>query len=191
MTEEPLSRIVEAILFSSKQPLSSRQIADILDIKEAREIRPVIKELNQFYEAHNRAFRIEKVAEGFQLRTDASFRKWIRKGRIVRPIQLSPAVMETLAIIAYQQPVTRAEVEAIRTVDATYAIRSLLDKKLIKVVGRKDIPGRPLLYGTNKHFLELFGFNTIKELPRLEDFDIIAKQTDSLEITEEQKNTEG
>ncbi|NQU64819.1 MAG: SMC-Scp complex subunit ScpB, partial [SAR324 cluster bacterium] len=122
---------------------------------------------------HKRAFHIQQVADGYQLRTDAHFQKWIKKGRIVKPVQLSQSVMETLAIIAYQQPVTRAEIEDIRTVDTTYALRSLLNKKLIRILGRKEIMGRPLLYGSSKFFLEVFGFNSISDLPRPEDFDIM------------------
>ncbi|MCP4296413.1 MAG: SMC-Scp complex subunit ScpB [Proteobacteria bacterium] len=176
MPEESHAQIVEALLFSSQHALSTRQIADIIGIKEARKVRPIIDELNEFYKENQRAFAIRKVAGGFLLRTDSKFKQWIKKGKTLRPINLSPAVMETLAMVAYQQPVTRAEIEGIRTVDSTYALRSLLDKKLIKIVGKKEVPGKPLLYGTRKTFLELFGFNTINELPRIEDFDIISEQ---------------
>ena len=175
-----LTRIVEAVLFSAREALSARQIATILDIKEAKKIRPIIKDLNEFYEKHHRAFSIRKVAGGYQLRTDPELQKWIRKGRVVRPIRFSPAVLETISIIAYQQPITRAEIESIRSVDATYALRSLLEKKLIRIVGRKEVPGRPLLYGTSRFFLEIFGFNSIKELPRLEEFDIL--QNSDIEV---------
>lgn len=176
MNEEPLSGIVEALLFSSQHALTARQIANVLNIKEAAKVRPLIEELNEFYKKHQRAFSIHRVAGGYLLKTDVKFRPWIKKSKAVRPVQLSPAVMETLSIIAYQQPVTRAEIESIRTVDTTYALRSLLDKRLIRIVGKKEIPGRPLLYGTNKQFLELFGFNSLKELPRLEDFDIMSTE---------------
>ena len=173
MSDKIDTRVVEALLFSAGNALSTRQIADILEIKEAKAVRPIIKELNAFYQKHNRAFSIQKVAGGFQMRTDPGLQPWIKKGRIARPIRFSPSVLETLSIIAYQQPITRAEIESIRAVDATYGLRTLLDKKLIRIAGRKDIPGRPLLYGTSKFFLETFGFNSLKELPRLEDFDIL------------------
>ncbi|MBU3915744.1 SMC-Scp complex subunit ScpB [bacterium] len=174
--ETSLSQIVEAILFSSQQSLTVPQIKKITGIKEGGTIPSIITELNEFYTKHNRAFSIHKVAGGYQLRTNTNFQKWIRKGRILKPIQLSPAVMETLAIVSYQQPVTRAEIEDIRTVDATYALRSLLDKKLIKITGRKEVAGRPILYGTTKYFLEVFGFDSLDDLPRPEDFDIMSKE---------------
>jgi segregation and condensation protein B len=168
-------QLIEAVLFSTNQPLSIPQLKKITGVKETGKIQTIISELNSFYNDHNRAYSILKVAGGYQLRTAARYMKWIRRDRIVKPIQLSPSAMETLAIVAYQQPVTRAEVEEIRSVDATYALRSLLDKKLIKITGRKEIPGRPILYGTSSHFLEVFGFNTINDLPRPEEFDILSE----------------
>jgi segregation and condensation protein B len=168
------SQIVEALLFSSQQSLTIQQISKITGIRKSQKIRQLVEELNKFYQGNNRAFYIEKVAGGYQLRTDSRFQKWIKKGRIVKPIQLSQSVMETLSIIAYQQPVTRAEIEDIRTVDATYALRTLLNRKLIRIIGRKEVMGRPLLYGSSKLFLEVFGFNSISDLPRPEDFDILS-----------------
>ncbi|MCP4757025.1 MAG: SMC-Scp complex subunit ScpB [Proteobacteria bacterium] len=179
-----LSQIIEALLFSSRQSLTAQQIAKITGIKEVKKIRSLLEELNEFYQKHNRAFSIHKVAGGYQMRIDVRFRKWIKKGKITRPIQLSQAVMETLSIVAYQQPATRAEIEDIRTVDATYALRSLLDKKLIKINGRKNIAGRPLLYGTTKHFLEVFGFFSLDDLPRLEDFDVITDQENNTDVAD-------
>ena len=174
--EIPLIQIVEALLFATRQSLTVAQIKKIIGVKEAKRIPALITELNTFYRETHRAFFIQKVAGGYQLRTAPRFRKWIRKGRVVKPIQLSPTVMETLAIVAYRQPATRAEIENIRSVDATYAIRALLDKKLLKITGRKDIAGRPLLYGTTSFFLEVFGFDTIEDLPRPEEIDILPDQ---------------
>lgn len=169
-------QLVEAVLFSTSHSLTVPQIKKITGLNEAGKVIEIISELNQFYLTHNRSFSIQKVAGGYHLRSLPKFKKWIRKGRIVRPIQLSPSVMETLAIIAYRQPVIRADVEAIRSVDATYALRSLLDKKLIKITGRKEIPGRPLLYVTTGYFLEVFGFDTLQDLPKPEEFDIFPEQ---------------
>ncbi len=176
------SQIVEALLFSSQQSLTIQQISKITGIGKNQKIRQLVEELNKFYQGTNRAFYIEKVAGGYQLRTDSRFQKWIKKGRIVKPIQLSQSVMETLSIIAYQQPVTRAEIEDIRTVDATYALRTLLNKKLIRIIGRKEVMGRPLLYGSSKLFLEVFGFNSISDLPRPEDFDILSSSEEPGQI---------
>ena len=173
MEKEYLSRIIEAILFSSQRSLTPKQIAKNLELKGTREIRQVINELNAFYRAYNRSFYIHKAAGGFQMRTDPQFKKWIKRGQTVRPFQLSPSVLETLSIIAYNQPVTRAEIEDIRTVDATYSLKSLLEKNLIRITGKKEILGKPLLYGTTKYFLEIFGFDTLNQLPQPENFDIM------------------
>lgn len=179
------SQIIEALLFSSRKSLTVQQIKKITGIKETKNIRLIIKDLNDFYQSNHRSFSVFKVADGFQLRTDHRFQKWIKKGKVARQIQLSQAVMETLSIVAYQQPVIRAEIEGIRSVDATYALRSLLDKKLIRIVGKKEIMGRPLMYGTTRFFLEVFGFDSLEDLPRPEDFDIVTSeeiQTVSTEI---------
>jgi len=170
------SQIIEALLFSSRKSLTIQQIKTITGIKEAKIIRSIINELNEFYLLNHRSFSIFKVADGFQLRTDHRFQKWIKKGKVARQIQLSQAVMETLSIVAYQQPAIRAEIESIRNVDATYALRSLLDKKLIRILGKKEIMGRPLMYGTTRFFLEVFGFNSLDDLPRPEDFDIVTSE---------------
>ncbi len=172
MEIEYLSQIIEAILFSSQRSLTPKQIAKSLDLKKTGQIRQIINELNEFYKTNKRSFYIHAVAGGFQMRTDPQFKKWIRRGKIVRTIQLSPSVLETLSIIAYNQPVTRAEIEEIRTVDSSYSLRSLLEKKLIRITGKKETAGRPLLYGTTKNFLEVFGFDHLGQLPRPEDFDI-------------------
>ncbi len=177
-------QLVEAVLFSSNHSLSVPQIKKITGLKETGKITEIITELNEFYRDNNRSFAIQKVAGGYQLRSLAKFKKWIRKGRIVKPIQLSPSVMETLAIVAYRQPVTRAEVEDIRSVDATYSLKSLLDRKLIKIAGRKEIPGRPILYATSGFFLEVFGFNTLQDLPRPEEFDILPGQELEIEVNQ-------
>jgi len=180
-------QIVEAVLFSANHALTIPQLKKITGIKESGKLSEIIDELNLFYKNNNRVFKILRVAGGYHLRTSSRFEKWIRRGRIVKPIQLSQSVMETMAIVAYKQPVTRAEIEEIRSVDATYALKSLLDKKLIKIAGRKEIPGRPILYRTSGFFLEVFGFNTIKDLPRPEDFDILINEESEpgIEVIEE------
>jgi segregation and condensation protein B len=165
-------QIIEALLFSHPSSLTIAQIKKITGIQDTREIRVLLDELNQFYQKHDRAFRVYHVAGGFQLRTISHFQEWIRKADAIKPTKLSPSVLETLAIVAYQQPITRAEIEAIRTVDCSYSIRSLLDRNLIKITGRSDVLGRPMLYGTTKYFLEIFSLKKLDDLPRLEDFDL-------------------
>lgn len=168
------AQIIEALLFSSPQPLNASQIASFVGIK-LTETRKIIKELNDFYNDHQRAFSIQKVANGYQLRTAPEYKKWVHNSKVMKPLQLSKSVLETLSIVAYKQPITRGEIEEIRTVDSTYTVRSLLNKKLIRISGKKDIPGRPLLYSTTRHFLELFGLKNLSELPLPEDLDLDLK----------------
>jgi len=190
--KEALTSVVEALLFSSQHPLRIQQIAKILEVDDTRTIKAVINDLSEFYNQNNRSFNVTRIAGGYQLRTKPEFKQWIQKSKTIRPISLSPAVLETLAIVAYRQPVTRAEIEEIRTVDATYSLHALLGKKLIRILGKKDIPGRPLLYGTSRFFLEVFGFNHINELPLPEEFDIAIKEEEIIvpEINIDKQNEE-
>ena len=167
-----LSQIIEALLFSTPFPLTLEQISRTVEVKGTKSVRQAIEELNQFYEKTERAFRIQKVAGGYQIRTESRYKKWIRQGISHRPFRFSSSVIETLTIVAYRQPVTRGGIESIRAVDSSYTLRTLLEKDLIKVAGREDSPGRPILYATTKTFLELFGLNEIKDLPTLSEFDI-------------------
>lgn len=171
---ESPTQIIEALLFSSPQPLSTAQISKLVGIKFT-ETRKIIKELNEFYSQHQRAFAIHKVAKGYQLRTAPQYKKWIHNSKVIKPLQLSKSVLETLSIVAYKQPITRGEIEEIRTVDSTYTVRSLLNKKLIRISGKKEVPGRPLIYSTTRQFLELFGLKTIADLPLPEDLDLDLK----------------
>lgn len=168
------SQIIEALLFSSPQPLTTSQISKLVGIKYT-EARKIIQELNNFYAEHQRAFSIQKVADGYQLRTAVEYKKWIHNSKTIKPLQLSKSVLETLSIIAYKQPITRGEIEEVRTVDSSYTVRSLLNKKLIRIAGKKELPGRPLLYATTRQFLELFGLKSLSELPLPEDLDLDLK----------------
>ncbi len=172
MTEKELGQIVEAVLFCAPQPLTLQQLGEALDYSEIRNLRRIIAELNKEYEMSGRVFRVQEVARGFQFRTDPQFRPWIQKLEPIKPIKLTPPTIETLAIIAYKQPITRASIEFIRGVDSSYTLKTLLQKKLIKVVGKEAVPGRPILYGTSKKFLEVFGLKDIKNLPNLSELDM-------------------
>ncbi len=172
LVEEPavenlsISQVVEAILFSSDNPLSANKIASIIETITAGEVRKIIAELNQKYQSMGCAFYIEEIAGGYQMMTHPDFAPYLQRLFRVRSAdRLSQAALETLAVVAYKQPVTRAEVEAIRGVSCSEIIRSLLEKGLIKVVGRAEELGRPLLYGTTKRFLQIFGLASIKDLP--------------------------
>jgi segregation and condensation protein B len=161
--------VVEAVLFASDEPLREARLADIVGTR-AKQIRQHIKSLNEKYEANNNAFRIEQVAGGYQMLTLSPYNHWLKKLLRVRDeSKLSPAALETLAIIAYKQPVIRADIEAVRGVAASEMIRSLMYKGLVKIVGRAEVLGRPMLYGTTKKFLEVFGLNSLKDLPKIEE----------------------
>ena len=161
--------VVEAVLFASDEPLTAERLANIVEtsVKQARQH---IQDLNDKYQANNNAFRIEQIAGGYQMLTLSPYNYWLKKLLHVRSdSKLSPAALETLAIIAYKQPVIRADIEAIRGVAVGEMIRSLCGKGLVKIVGRAEVLGRPMLYGTTKKFLEVFGLNSLKDLPKIEE----------------------
>lgn len=160
---------LEALLFGTHHPLTAGRLAELLDLPTTKPIRKAIKRLNQQYADGNRSFRIEQVAGGYQLLTLPHFADQLKKlHQKEADAKLTKAALETLAIIAYKQPILRAEVEAIRGVACGETIRSLMEKHLVKIAGRAEEPGRPILYGTTKRFLELFGLNSLKDLPQPE-----------------------
>ena len=161
--------VTEAVLFASDEALTTARLADIVETS-AKQIRQYIENLNEKYKANNNAFRIEQIAGGYQMLTLSTYNHWLKQLLRVRSeTKLSPAALETLAIIAYKQPVIRADIEAIRGVAVGEVIRSLCYKGLVKIVGRAEVLGRPMLYGTSKKFLEVFGLNTLKDLPKIEE----------------------
>jgi len=161
--------VVEAVLFASDESLTEARLANIVETS-TKQIRQHIKNLNDKYQTNNNAFRIEQIAGGYQMLTLSPYNHWLKKLLRARSDnKLSPAAMETLAIIAYKQPVMRADIEAIRGVAVGEVIRSLSYKGLVKIVGRAEVLGRPMLYGTTKKFLEVFGLNTLKDLPKVQE----------------------
>jgi segregation and condensation protein B len=161
--------VVEAVLFAGDEPLSADKLADIAETSP-KQIRQHIQNLNDKYTANGHAFRIDQIAGGFQMMTLSCYGHWLKKLLRARDDgKMSPAALETLAIIAYKQPVIRADIEAIRGVAAGELIRSLMYKGLVKITGRAEVLGRPMLYGTTKKFLEIFGLNTLKDLPKIEE----------------------
>ncbi len=168
-TEPTTESIAEAVLFASDESLSAARLADIVGTS-IKQIRRQVKKLNDKYQANNNAFRIEEIAGGFQMLTLSSYNPWLKKLLRARSdSKLSPAAMETLAIIAYKQPVIRADIEAIRGVAVGEVVRNLMYKGLVRIVGRAEVLGRPMLYGTTKKFLEVFGLNSLKDLPKIEE----------------------
>lgn len=167
--EVTVESVVEAVLFASDEPLTAARLAKIVETG-TKQVKDSAKSLNEKYEENKNAFRIEQIAGGFQMLTLSPFNNWLRKLLRVRDeSKLSPAALESLAIIAYKQPVIRADIEAIRGVAAGEMIRSLMYKGLVKIVGRAEVLGRPMLYGTTKKFLEVFGLNSLKDLPKIEE----------------------
>jgi len=167
--EPTVESVVEAVLFASDEPLSAARLANIVET-DTKQVRQQIKNLNKKYQVNNNAFKIEQIAGGFQMLTLSPYNHWLKKLLRARSdSKLSAAAMETLAIIAYKQPIIRADIEAIRGVAAGEVIRSLTYKGLVKIVGRAEVLGRPMLYGTTKKFLEVFGLNSLKDLPKVEE----------------------
>jgi len=165
--------ILEAILFAADQPLASRtrKLADVAGGGlDGRQVRRLIEEMRREYDSQGRAFQIEEIAEGFQMLTRPEYHPWLRAlHRSQRDQRLSQSAVETLAIVAYKQPMLRAEVEDIRGVQCGPLLRSLLERDLIKIVGRKNVPGRPIVYGTTRRFLDHFNLKSLRDLPTLAD----------------------
>ena len=160
---DELARL-ESVLFLASEPLSSRKLAQYAEIKVGH-VRRLLKELSQFYLQQPCAFQIVEVAGEFQLRTRSQFASWlVRLQEVPIEVRLSPTAMETLAIIAMKQPVLRANVESIRGTQCGEMIRQLMEKNLVKIVGRSEDLGRPFLYGTTKYFLQVFGLRRLEEL---------------------------
>jgi len=163
-------QVVEAMLFASDTPLSAPKIVSLLGVGTAREVRDYIETLNKGYESQGAAFRIEQIAGGYQMLTLPAYNTWIRKLKQNRQdSRLSPAALETLALVAYKQPVVRADIEAVRGVSCGELLNRLRELGLIKIVGRAEDVGRPMLYGTTKRFLEVFALAGLDELPEVEE----------------------
>jgi segregation and condensation protein B len=169
--EGPLARdaplaAVEAALFAADEPLTPRRLAQVAGLADAGEARREVRRLRALYEEGSSAFQVEEVAGGFQLLTRAEFHPWLaRLRRAGNELRLSAPARETLAIVAYRQPIGRADVEAIRGVQCSEVLRQLMEKGLVRIAGRDDSLGRPVLYGTTKKFLQAFGLKALNDLP--------------------------
>jgi segregation and condensation protein B len=163
--------VIEAILFASDEPLSADRLVNISQFNGGvKQVKKCIETLNQQYVESKRAFRIEEIAGGFQMMTLPDYNNWLKNMLKQRSDnKLSPAALETLAIVAYKQPIIRADIEAIRGVACGEIVRTLMYKGLVKIAGKAEILGRPLLYGTTKKFLQVFGLNDLKDLPKAEE----------------------
>ena len=177
-----LSRVIEALLFSAQKPLSIREIATAIKSADAEdspnefahvreaEVAAALEQLKIEYVERGSAFQLIEKAEGWQLVTDPQYAQWVRQlFPAPKPARLSAPALETLAIIAYRQPITRADVEAVRGVNIDGVLQTLMERGLVKIAGRAEIPGRPLLYETTQFFLDHFGLRNLDELPNVEE----------------------
>ncbi len=190
-----LKKIIEAILFTSHNPVLLDEIAKVAPDAGAKEIKRALEELQDDFNSHSRGTYIKAVAGGFQMCTRPELSGWIKKfHQVERKEKLSRAALETLAIIAYKQPVIRSEIEAIRGVGVDYIMKKLLEIELIRVMGRKKTVGAPIIYGTTDKFLAYFGLSSLGDLPRVSDLDVMieeaAEKLQEGEMNEDKRSTD-
>lgn len=185
LSEQELKGIIEALLFVSREPLLLDKVTTVLAGPPKVSIYNAMKALQKDYDQDGRGLQIVELAGGYAMVTRADCAPWITKlNKVKASVKVSRSALETLAIIAYKQPAMRTEIEQIRGVETSSVLRTLLDQKLIRIVGRKDIPGRPILYGTSKTFLQKFGLRDLRDLPPLRDFAALG-QGENPELFEE------
>jgi segregation and condensation protein B len=182
MNDFEIKPILESIIFVSDTPVQLETLVEILPESSKEAILEGIHRIQKEYEEDFRGLELVEVAGGYQFRTKPRWAAWIQRLKKAKAVKLSRSALETLAMVAYRQPIIRPEIEAIRGVDSGWVLRTLLEKGLIKVMGRKDIPGRPIVYGTTQAFLELFSLNTLSDLPTLRE---IVPPSVSEEISQE------
>ncbi len=176
-----LMPLVEALIFAADGPIKVDLMAEALDMEPA-EILVAIEALEADYEERPRGFFMQMVSGGYQLRTRPEYADYLRKLGHSRPFKFSRPALETLSIIAYRQPVTRSEIEYLRGVDSGSVVKTLLEKHLIRILGKKDVPGKPMIYGTTREFLELFGLSDLSALPTLREFSELAPEEENGEF---------
>jgi segregation and condensation protein B len=179
LDNQELKSIVEGLIFVQSDPSTVEGLSRVLEGISAERIQTVINELEDEYRVRGRGFVLSRVAGGYQFRSLPSVAPWILEMKRIKPAKLSRASLETLSIIAYNQPITRNNIEQIRGVESSAIIRNLMERDLVIVVGKKDIPGRPLLYGTSKRFLEIFGLADLASLPALPDIEKVSENDSS------------
>ena len=187
---ENLKNIIESVLFVAEEPLTIDRLRQVLEPAGSAEIREALQSLIEDYRRRQGGFLLKEVGGGFQFRTRPENHVWIKRLVQPKPPRISKAALETLAIIAYKQPVIRNDVERIRGVDCGGVIRMLLERNLIRVLGRKEIPGRPLIYGTTKRFLEVFDLKDLKDLPTPREIESLGVAAEQRGLFEEEPNAE-
>lgn len=173
MDTHDVKSILESLIFSAETPLKPEKMAELLEIDKSF-ILSLLKELRSESETSCHGFVLCEVVDGYQYRTRPEYAEWIRRMGRNRPFRFSRAALETLAIVAYRQPVTRAEIEYLRGVDSGAVVKTLMEKRLVRMLGKKEIVGRPIIYGTTREFLEFFGLRDLSELPTLREFSELA-----------------
>lgn len=166
---ENIKAVVEALILASDAPLGLEKICAVIPEVEKDEVRKALDDLMVEHERRAGGICLQEVAGGFQFRTRPDLGQWVKKLKGTKPAALSASAIETLAIVAYRQPIVKSEIESIRGVDAGHALKVLLEKKLLRILGRKDVPGKPIIYGTTKKFLEVFNLKDLAELPTLRE----------------------
>lgn len=178
---ENISAIIEALILTSETPLVLEKICSVLTGVEKTEVKDALDKLIAAYDERQSGICLQEVAGGFQFRTRPELSAWVKKLKGAKPASLSPAALETLAIVAYRQPIVKAEIESIRGVDVGAPLKGLLEKKLIRIVGRKDVPGKPIIYGTTKKFLEVFNLKELTDLPTMRELKEITEHQEVFE----------
>ncbi|MFA5430502.1 MAG: SMC-Scp complex subunit ScpB [Candidatus Omnitrophota bacterium] len=184
-----ITAVVEALLFAAEQPLSLEQLCSLVPGSDTAMLREAVTRLKQEYETGGRGVRVDEVAGGYRMTTAPELSGFVRRlYRQRRSDKLSRPAMETLAIIAYKQPVTRQEVQSLRSVNIDGVMKNLLEKNLIRISGKKDAPGRPFVFGTTRQFLEYFGLNSIEEMPKLDSIEVGAAALAVMQQSAEEKD---
>ena len=188
MDRTQTKNIIEAMLFVSDKPLFLSEIKSVLESPDANQIKDVMAELAGGYETQGRALRIKEIAGGYQIVTDPVLAPWLKKlYKTAGADRLSGPSLESLAIIAYKQPATKPEIEAIRGVNVDGVLKTLIEKNLVRILGRRETVGRPIIYGTTQEFLQYFGLNSLEELPKLEEFNFTEKDIELPEHLQKEK----
>jgi len=169
MDDFEIKPILESLIFVSETPIRLETLVEVLPESTKEAILEGIHRIQKEYEEDSRGLQLVEVASGYQFRTKPKWAEWIHRLKKAKAVKLSRSALETLAIVAYRQPIIRPEVEEIRGVDSGWVLRTLLEKGLIKMMGRKDLPGRPIVYGTTKAFLEVFSLSALSDLPTLKE----------------------
>ncbi len=178
---EKIKAVIEALIFASDTPLAPEKIRSVFPEMDKKDIQEIIAQLVTDYNERQGGIFLQEVAGGFQFRTNPELSQWIKKLKSTKSHSLSPQALETLAIVAYKQPIVKSEIEDIRGVDVGGPLKGLLEKKLIRIVGRKDVPGKPIIYGTTRKFLEVFNLKDIMDLPNIRELKELHQQQDLLE----------